>query len=169
MANIVADEKTVARDGGLVSVEAVPEGGLLRHAAPPSNPAAQNDDTPLPDTAAAPFFDPLDRVPPFLDIPGGVWTLFISLWGLIFFLFWCFFTGKPEATFMVVIACLFALMYFGVPLAMVRQAGPRRREPSNVVQTFTGPLSVNSAALQILIIPSAMVVGLTGFILLALP
>jgi hypothetical protein len=36
-----------------------------------------------------------------------------------------------------------------------------------VVQTLTGPLSVRAAAMQIALIPIAVVIGLSGFILLA--
>jgi hypothetical protein len=111
-----------------------------------------------------------DSPPPiglFQDIPRGIWITFLSAWAAFFGLMALFFATSTEAAFMVTIVVLFGLMAFGLPIALGAQAKCDKYDCRGVVQTLTGPLSVRAAAMQIALIPIAVVVGLSGFILLA--
>ena len=93
----------------------------------------------------------------------------ISLaWATIFGLFMAFFTVNAEATFVVAIAALTGLMAFGLPVALVGQSRTGNLEHGSTVDTHTGPLSVEAAAAQIILIPIGGIVGLTAFIIFAM-
>ncbi|MGH6705522.1 MAG: hypothetical protein ACREB1_01800 [Sphingomicrobium sp.] len=104
---------------------------------------------------------------PFQDIPRPIWTIFLSAWGLLFGMFVLFFTVSPAASFVVTISALFALMAFGLPMAMAAQARCDDYKCSNVIQTHTGPLSVAAAGTQIVLVPVCAVIGLVAFLVLA--
>jgi hypothetical protein len=104
----------------------------------------------------------------FGDIPGSIWTAFLSAWALLFVLFVLFFTRDGPATLAVLTSSFFALMLLGLPAALGLQARPARRTRSRVVFTHNGPVPFGSAATQILLIPAASVIGIGLFILLAL-
>lgn len=105
---------------------------------------------------------------PFQDIPKGIWSIFLSAWGLLFTLFILFFTTTPAAAFVVTVAGLFGLMAFGLPAVMAAQGRCEGHKCKGIVHTRTGPLSVAAAGTQIVLIPVAAVIGLTAFIVLAL-
>ena len=104
---------------------------------------------------------------PFQDIPRPIWTIFLSAWGLLFGMFVLFFTVSPASSFVVTIAALFALMAFGLPMAMAAQARCDDYKCPNIIQTHTGPLSVAAAGTQIVLVPVCAVFGLAAFIALA--
>jgi hypothetical protein len=104
----------------------------------------------------------------FHDIPRWIWSIFLAAWGSFFGLMLAFFATSPTAAFMVVVATLFGLMAFGLPMALAAQSGCVRGECRGPIDTYTGPVSPAAAAAQIALIPVAVVVGLAGFILLAL-
>jgi hypothetical protein len=103
----------------------------------------------------------------FQNIPSGIWITFLAAWATFFGLMVLFFATSREAAFMITIVVLFGLMAFGLPLALGAQAKCDKYDCKGVVQTLTGPLSVRAAAMQIALIPIAVVIGLSGFILLA--
>jgi hypothetical protein len=94
--------------------------------------------------------------------------MFLSAWALLFTLFILFFTATPEAAFVVTVAALFALMAFGLPMAMAAQGRCEGHECGGIVHTRTGPLSVAAAGTQIVLIPVAAVIGLSAFIAFAI-
>lgn len=104
----------------------------------------------------------------FGDIPGWIWTAFLSTWALLFALFVVFFTTDGPATLAVLTSSFFALMLLGLPAALGAQARSTRPVRSRIVVTRNGPIPVGAAATQILLIPVAGVIGLAGFIVLAL-
>ncbi len=104
----------------------------------------------------------------FGDIPAPVWIAFLSTWALLFGLFILFFTRDGPATLAVLTSSFFALMLLGLPAALGMQARSTSRVQSRVIVTHNGPIPVGAAATQILLIPVASVIGVTGFILLAL-
>jgi hypothetical protein len=110
----------------------------------------------------------INRPGPFQDIPRGIWIMFLSAWALLFTLFILFFTATPEAAFVVTVAALFALMAFGLPMAMAAQGRCEGHECGGIVHTRTGPLSVAAAGTQIVLIPVAAVIGLSAFIVFAI-
>jgi hypothetical protein len=94
--------------------------------------------------------------------------MFLSAWALLFTLFILFFATTPEAAFAVTVAALFALMAFGLPVAIAVLGRCEPHDCKGIVHTRTGPLSVTAAATQIVLIPVAAVIGLTAFIVFAL-
>lgn len=104
----------------------------------------------------------------FGDIPGWIWTAFLSTWALLFALFVVFFTTDGPATLAVLTSSFFALMLLGLPAALGAQAHSTTHARSAVVVTHNGPIPIGAAATQILLIPVAGVIGLVGFIVLAL-
>jgi hypothetical protein len=104
----------------------------------------------------------------FGDIPGPIWTAFLSAWAMLFGIFLVFFTTDGPSTLGVLTASFFALMILGLPAALASQSkSPPRRWP-RTIDTRTGPLPVGAAATQILLIPVAAVIGLAAFVLVAL-
>ena len=105
---------------------------------------------------------------PFQDIPGSIWAIFLTAWGLIFATFALVFTVNPAATFVVTIAVSFAVMAFGLPTVMAAQSRCADFKCPAVVHTHTGPLSVAAAGAQIVAVPVCALIGLMAFITLAL-
>jgi hypothetical protein len=105
---------------------------------------------------------------PFQDIPGSVWTIFLSAWGMLFLTFAVVFTVGRAATFAVAISVSFALMAFGLPTVLAAQSRCDGFSCASVVQTRTGPLSVAAAGAQIVAVPVCALIGLVAFIALAL-
>jgi len=104
----------------------------------------------------------------FGDIPRPIWIAFLSSWAVFFGLFVLFFAGDGPATIAIVTSCFFALMILGLPAALGAQARSPSRPWQRTVRTGSGSLPVGAAAAQILLIPVAGVIGLIGFIVLAL-
>lgn len=110
---------------------------------------------------------PADR-DPFGDIPRPIWLAFLSLWALLFGLFVLFFAKDGPAALAVLTSCFFAFMILGLPAALGAQSrAPPRPWPLRI-NTRSGPLPTGAAAVQILLIPAAAVLGLVAFIVLAL-
>lgn len=105
---------------------------------------------------------------PFQDVPGSIWTVFLTAWGLIFLNFALFFTVNLEASFMVTISVMFSMMFFGVPAVMASQSRCDSSNCPKVIQTFTGPLSVTAAGAQIVAVPVCALIGQIAFIALVL-
>jgi hypothetical protein len=104
---------------------------------------------------------------PFQDIPRPIWVVFLSAWAMLFGMFVIFFTVNAAASFVVTIAALFAMMAFGLPLALAAQGRCEGHRCGKIVQTHTGPLSIAAAGTQIAAVPICAVIGLTAFIALA--
>jgi hypothetical protein len=96
----------------------------------------------------------------FDDIPPSIRGGFAASWVALFALFWGFFAWGREATFAVMVSTLFATMYFGVPFIMARQTSPRTGYFSSEIQTCTGPVSTSAAAVQIMLIPVALLIAI---------
>jgi hypothetical protein len=96
----------------------------------------------------------------FDDIPPSIRGGFATAWVALFTLFWVFFAWGLEATFAVMVSTLFAIMYFGVPIIMARQTSPRSGYFASEIQTCTGPVSTTAAAVQIMLIPVALMIAI---------
>jgi hypothetical protein len=105
---------------------------------------------------------------PFQDIPGSIWAVFLTAWGLIFATFAMVFTVNPAATFVVTIAVSFAVMAFGLPSVMAAQSRCADFKCPKMRQTHTGPWSCAAAGTQIVAVPVCALIGLMAFITLAL-
>ena len=105
---------------------------------------------------------------PFQDIPGSIWRIFLSAWATLFAMFVLFFAVNAAAAFVVTISALFAIMAFGLPSLMAALGRCEGHQCGDIIQTYTGPLTVAAAGVQIALIPIAAVIGLAAFIGLAL-
>jgi hypothetical protein len=104
----------------------------------------------------------------FQDIPSWIWKVFLGAWATFFALMFVFFATSPMALFMVTVAGLFALMTFGLTRALAAQSRCEDYSCTGAIETHTGLLSARDAGVQIALIPVAVVVGLLGFVVLAL-
>jgi hypothetical protein len=105
---------------------------------------------------------------PFGDIPKFIWTAYLSAWAVLFGLFVVFFATDGASALDVVTASFFALMLLGLPAALGSQTRRENGPSQGVIDTHTGPIAVNEAATQILLIPVASVIGIAMLIVLAL-
>jgi hypothetical protein len=103
---------------------------------------------------------------PFDDIPGSIWTGYLSAWSVLFGLFVLFYMTNGPAALDVVTACFFAMMLLGLPAALGLQNHDAHRRHKDVVETLNGPLPVRAAAAQILLIPVCVGLGLVALIVL---
>ena len=104
----------------------------------------------------------------FGDIPGPIWTAFLTTWALLFGLFVVAFARDGPATIAVLTSCFFALMTLGLPAALgIRSRRPSHGWPRTIV-TRNGRIPTTVAATQILLITVGAVIGLAAFIILAL-
>ena len=104
----------------------------------------------------------------FHDIPSWSWRIFLAAWASFFGLMILFFATSPTAAFMVVIASLFGIMAFALPMTLAAQSRCGTNRCRGAIATHTGLVSPIEAAVQIALIPVAVVIGLLGFILLAM-
>ncbi len=102
----------------------------------------------------------------FDDVPTAIWKVFLTAWAVVFTLFALFFSTDRSAAFVIVISCFFAMMAFGLPIALAAQSR-RIREPTGLIQTQSGPLTAWEAGAQIASIPVAAIIALACFILFA--
>jgi hypothetical protein len=93
---------------------------------------------------------------------------YLSAWTTVFGLFILFFTADARSGFMVITSVFFGLMLLGLPAAMAAQSKTPNEKSNGVVQTYTGPVSAFQAGVQIALVPVAAVIGLLGFVLLAM-
>ena len=104
----------------------------------------------------------------FDDIPGWIWKVFLGAWGTFFGLMFVFFATSPTALFMTTVAVLFGLMTFGLIKALAAQSRCGDYTCEGAIDTHTGPVSARAAGAQIALIPVAVVIGLLGFVVLAM-
>jgi hypothetical protein len=123
---------------------------------------------PIADAEEAAASAPPAEIGLFQDIPSWIWAIFLGAWAMFFGLMILFFATSAEAAFVVTIVALFGLMAFGLPLALGAQSKCGEHDCKGVVHTLTGPLSARAASAQIALIPVAVVIGLAGFIMLAM-
>ena len=111
---------------------------------------------------------PLPEVGLFQDIPRWIWTIFLSAWAIFFGLMILFFATTMAAAFAVTISALFGLMAFGLPMALAAQSRCGEHDCTGMIDTHTGPLSAAAVGTQSALSPVAVVIGLVGFIVLAM-
>ena len=100
------------------------------------------------------------------DVPPSIYGTFIACWMGLLTVFWFTFAESPNAAFMVGICSAFAIMFFGLPIAMnrlgYRQAwsGPGLADfARGKVQTLTGSVSGFDALVQITVVPVCLTIG----------
>jgi hypothetical protein len=98
----------------------------------------------------------------FDDMPPGILAGFSVFWAILLGLFWAFFTGDTQSRFAVAVASLLIGFFFGVPYLMARQAKPKLARSSYQITIHTGTISTKEAAVQVLLIPSALILAIAA-------
>jgi two-component sensor histidine kinase len=111
--------------------------------------------------------EPMTGIGLFQDVPGAIWAMFLASWAGFFLLTWLFFAASRESSFVIAVAMLFGVMAFGLPVVIARQSNRVGYRASGRIDTHTGPVTVGTAAVQIALIPFAILIGLIAFILFA--
>lgn len=111
-----------------------------------------------------------DIVQPGFQLPGAVWVLMIGCYAIFFASMFMLASGSAFALMMVVIATLYAVMFFGT--ASVLAALPGREAPSPLdqgkpLQTWCGPMSTGSVYSQVLIVPFGIALFAVSILLIA--
>ena len=96
----------------------------------------------------------------FDDLPSGILASFGIFWTILAALFWIFFAADTGSRFAITVAILFVGFFFSVPAVMARQAKPRLERPVDTLMIWTGPISEQAAAVQILLIPAALILAI---------
>ena len=96
----------------------------------------------------------------FDDLPSGILASFGIFWTILAALFWIFFAADTGSRFAITVAILFIGFFFSVPALMSRQAKPRLARHVDRLMIWTGPISGQAAAVQILLIPAALILAI---------
>ncbi len=108
------------------------------------------------------------------SLHGGVFKALALIYAGLLVIFWAAFQGDKEALFMVAISAVYLAAYMGTPFMLSRVGG--RVDPvqekslaaflKEPFETWTGVMSGREAALQILLIPSAILIAGAGMALI---
>ncbi len=100
---------------------------------------------------------------------GGVFKALAGINAFILGVFWLTFQGDKEALFMVAISAVYLAAYMGTPYMMLRAGGKKRDDVMPMgafldepFETWTGVITGKEAALQVLLIPAAIAVAVSG-------
>jgi hypothetical protein len=126
--------------------------------APSAPEKATPDDSPQQSEAAA-----LEQRP-FQDMPQWIWKLFFASWLALFAAFVIIFGVSGNVRFVLGVVAAFATVFFVTPLVLLRltRRGSRTqlRTPGRHVDLLYGRCSQTEAAVQIVLLPIALAVGL---------
>ncbi len=95
----------------------------------------------------------------FDDMPPGILAGFLTFWAILVLLFWAFFTGDVQSRFAIAVASLIIGFFFAIPYLIALQAKPKLARSSQKVAIHTGSISTKEAAVQVLLIPSALILA----------
>lgn len=133
----------------------------------------------VPATPAALRHPGVTRVTPRLAAPGVYSDLVPSVYGVFIVSWLCFmaiflFTFAQSATtmFMLALIGVYALMFFGVPIAMIRVGAREQWYGPDLasfvrakVQTLYGPVNGLDALIQVILVPACLTIGGIGIAL----
>lgn len=105
------------------------------------------------------------------DVPAAVGGLMFAVYAALIGALWLATTGPGKSGFMIVIAVFFLLVFFAVPLIILRQEPSNGSRPalhrflSEGLATHTGHCSGKAALIQILIVPALLMLGILAIAL----
>lgn len=123
---------------------------------------------------AAPVLKIVPSAPIEAVMHPHVYRIALGFWVVFLAIFWATFWVSANALFMVVISTFYAIMFFGVPYAMLRQVpgrtqakGPLRVFLEQPFATIDGTIRGYEALVQVILVPACLIVGGTaiGFII----
>ena len=138
--------------------------------APPA-PSASNHQVVLPQGAGPPQSPPEAYVEKDDGLLRTAGPIMMACYGIAFAAAVVTFMGSGEALFAVIISIGFAVMFFTMPLLMMRvrarhdarwQPADRYRQ-SDQVDTYTGPMERTSAVTHMVIVPIAVAIAFVSF------
>lgn len=107
----------------------------------------------------------------FGDMHHGVYIMTLLAWTWVLGAFWMAFGGEGESRFMVVISTVYFVIFFSIPIVMVRtgrkfvSASPNSQSFGRFLRTHidtaNGPLTGREALIQIVLIPVCLALCIT--------
>ena len=147
----------------------------------PVEPLAVMPDSQLTGIAAAALrragaHSPVRRLSPAMVAPGVYADLIPSVYGALILSWVCFmaiswvtFAASPPTLFLLLVIAVYALMFFGVPIAINRWAAKQLWSDPGLstfvrakVDTIYGPVSGLEALIQVILIPVCLTIGGIG-------
>lgn len=117
-----------------------------------------------------PVLTAVKKTRPNTSLHGGVFKMLALIYAALLGVFWLTFQGDGEALFMVAISSIYLAAYMGTPFMLSRVGG--RVDPvqeksfavflNEPFETWTGVVSGREAALQILLVPMALLIASGG-------
>jgi hypothetical protein len=95
----------------------------------------------------------------------GVHAAYVACWAALFGIFALTFAGSPYTMYMIAVAALNGVMFFGVPTVLSR-VGPKKPSAPTLLDflrgefdTITGPVSGMEVLIQVITVPLALSFG----------
>lgn len=108
----------------------------------------------------------------YADLVPGVYGAFIVSWICFMAIFLVTFASSATTMFMLGIVGVYAVMFFGVPIAMIRLGAKEKWQGPGLltfmrakVQTIYGPVGGLEALIQVILVPACLTVGGIGIAL----
>ncbi len=117
---------------------------------------------------------PFTATPAVPDMPPAIGRAILAVYAALFGVFFLTMASGGEATFMIVVSALYAVIFFAVPRIFLKVEGDRSRRPDLArfmregIDTWTGHMSGGSALVQIFVVPVLLTLCLSIFGLAAL-
>lgn len=126
----------------------------------------------IPELAAKKVLAPIMSEAAAPDVPAAVGFMIVGFYAMIMIGLFVGFAHGTDATMMVVISTLFTTIYLTVPLIMLKVEGVSGRVGLDRffregLNTWTGHLSGHEALVQMLLIPSALIIAVFAIGLVA--
>lgn len=117
-----------------------------------------------------PVLTAVRKTQPNTSLHGGVFKMLALIYAALLAVFWLTFQGDGEALFMVAISGVYLAAYMGTPFMLSRVGGrvdPVQEKPLALFlrepfETWTGVVSGREAAIQILLVPMALLIATGG-------
>ena len=105
----------------------------------------------------------------FADLTPSVYAALVLSWVCFMTIFFVTFAGSPFTLFMLVLCTFYAVMFFGVPLAMNRFGAKQSWSDPGLtaflrgkVDTLYGPVKGVDALVQVILVPACLTIGGIG-------
>lgn len=108
------------------------------------------------------------------DMPVAVHAIALACWVAFLGVFWITFAISGNAEFMVAISTIYAVMFFSVPVILIRMFPRKTRAAQSLrvflrgrFRTFHGSISGFDALVQVIVVPASLTLGgiAMGFII----
>lgn len=108
----------------------------------------------------------------FADLTPSVYAALVLCWSAFMSIFFITFAGSPFTMFMLALITVYAVMFFGVPIAMNRIGAREIWSDPGIsaflrakVDTLYGPVNGTEALVQVVLVPACLTIGSIGIAL----